>query len=625
MRGALVSLDDACREILGQHPYPPALRRALAELLAAAALLASTLKFKGTLDRPAAGRGPGAAARRRMRRGAQPARDRAVERRRRALPADAPLSVLAGDPARSRLAITLDPKDGGPLYQGIVALEASSIAALIEHYLTTSEQIDSRMVLAADGARVRGLLLQRLPSAGPDDDATWQRAVAAGRHGSTPPTLLGAAAAERAARRALPRRRHPPVRAARRCASAAAAREERVANALRMLGPRRSREHPRRAGHGRRDLRVLQSQLPFVADDARALFAQPGCRRRTAAGRGSPLADRRSGEQPMSLYVPGHFAARDRDDLRAARPRPSVRDAGDAGRARAARHAPAADPRRRPRAARHAARSLRARQSARARSSAAESIAIFHGPHAYVSPSWYADPAAAVPTWNYAVAHAHGTIELAQDAAETRAILDLLIQRFEARARGALAARARPRPRLRAMVDAIVGFRIRVKRIDVKFKLSQNRSARGPRARGGGPRRRRLRRRRSRRRRGCGRCDGRSDDRRRRRDRRPSQQSRKRGEVEEQVRILVAAPDRIREQRGEDQTDRVPHRARDAAALAARRRESSVRRRLPRGEITPAPACPATCRPSRRAAAAVAASAASAATARSCRARASSP
>jgi transcriptional regulator len=60
-----------------------------------------------------------------------------------------------------------------------------------------------------------------------------------------------------------------------------------------------------------------------------------------------------------------------------------------------------------------------------------ESMAIFHGPHAYVTPSWYADPKGAVPTWNYAVAHVHGTLELARDAAETRAVLDLMIQRFE--------------------------------------------------------------------------------------------------------------------------------------------------------------------------------------------------
>ena len=104
-----------------------------------------------------------------------------------------------------------------------------------------------------------------------------------------------------------------------------------------------------------------------------------------------------------------------------------------------------------------------------------ESLAIFHGPHAYVTPSWYADPAGAVPTWNYAVAHVHGAIELARDAAETRAVLDLMIQRFES---------GRTTPwrlgldpgLLHAMVGAIVGFRIRVKRIDAKLKLSQNRA-----------------------------------------------------------------------------------------------------------------------------------------------------
>ncbi|MET0682453.1 MAG: FMN-binding negative transcriptional regulator [Casimicrobiaceae bacterium] len=104
-----------------------------------------------------------------------------------------------------------------------------------------------------------------------------------------------------------------------------------------------------------------------------------------------------------------------------------------------------------------------------------ESMAIFHGPHAYVTPSWYADPAGAVPTWNYAVAHLYGAIELACDPAETRAVLDLMIQRFES-------GRAKPWQlgldpgRLHAMVGAIVGFRIRVKRIDAKLKLSQNRS-----------------------------------------------------------------------------------------------------------------------------------------------------
>ncbi len=106
---------------------------------------------------------------------------------------------------------------------------------------------------------------------------------------------------------------------------------------------------------------------------------------------------------------------------------------------------------------------------------AAESIAIFHGPHAYVSPSWYAEPAAAVPTWNYAVVHAHGTLELARTPVETRAILDVLIHRFES-GRDAPWEPGLDRSRMDAMVGAIVGFRMKIKRIDAKFKLSQNRS-----------------------------------------------------------------------------------------------------------------------------------------------------
>lgn len=104
------------------------------------------------------------------------------------------------------------------------------------------------------------------------------------------------------------------------------------------------------------------------------------------------------------------------------------------------------------------------------------SVAVFHGPHAYVSPSWYADPATAVPTWNYAVAHVHGIASVMADETETRALLDELVHRYEG---------GRPRPwhlqleghPLAAMLGAIVGFRLSIERIDVKFKFSQNRSA----------------------------------------------------------------------------------------------------------------------------------------------------
>jgi len=103
-----------------------------------------------------------------------------------------------------------------------------------------------------------------------------------------------------------------------------------------------------------------------------------------------------------------------------------------------------------------------------------ESIAIFHGPHAYVSPSWYAEPAKAVPTWNYAVVHAAGTLDIVDDPLEKRRILEALVHRFEA-SRAAPWEFAMPQPQRDALVGAIVAFRMRIRRLTGKFKLSQNR------------------------------------------------------------------------------------------------------------------------------------------------------
>lgn len=111
----------------------------------------------------------------------------------------------------------------------------------------------------------------------------------------------------------------------------------------------------------------------------------------------------------------------------------------------------------------------------------AESIAIFHGPHAYVSPAWYAEPAKAVPTWNYAVVHACGTLDVIDDPVETRRVLDALVHRFEAN-RAAPWQFAMPERQRDALVGAIVAFRMRIRRLTGKFKLSQNRPA-GDRAR----------------------------------------------------------------------------------------------------------------------------------------------
>jgi transcriptional regulator len=102
------------------------------------------------------------------------------------------------------------------------------------------------------------------------------------------------------------------------------------------------------------------------------------------------------------------------------------------------------------------------------------SVAIFSGPHAYVSPSWYRDPSQAVPTWNYATVHAHGVLEILDDPAAAREVLEMLAERFEG-GRPAPWRLAMPAKQRDALVGAIVAFRLRVDRLDAKFKLSQNR------------------------------------------------------------------------------------------------------------------------------------------------------
>lgn len=105
--------------------------------------------------------------------------------------------------------------------------------------------------------------------------------------------------------------------------------------------------------------------------------------------------------------------------------------------------------------------------------SASEVMAILWGPHAYVSPTWYATHPS-VPTWNYAVAHAYGRARLLDEAQLAR-LLARLSGTYES---------GRPQPwRMQAlepefvakMLGAIVGFAIDVERLEGKFKLSQNR------------------------------------------------------------------------------------------------------------------------------------------------------
>ena len=98
-------------------------------------------------------------------------------------------------------------------------------------------------------------------------------------------------------------------------------------------------------------------------------------------------------------------------------------------------------------------------------------VAIFQGPHAFVSRGWYRDPADNVPTWNYAAVHVTGMPALL-DEAGTRAALEQLAARFEPPELPPIA-----QDKFGKLLHGLVAFRMPVERLDVKFKMSQNKPA----------------------------------------------------------------------------------------------------------------------------------------------------
>lgn len=103
-----------------------------------------------------------------------------------------------------------------------------------------------------------------------------------------------------------------------------------------------------------------------------------------------------------------------------------------------------------------------------------EVLVIFHGPHAYVSPRWYATQPA-VPTWNYAVVHAYGKPGLITDQTRLDALVKRMIRFYEGDGENAWSGELPP-DYLSKQLNAIVGFEIVITRLEGKFKIGQNRS-----------------------------------------------------------------------------------------------------------------------------------------------------
>lgn len=182
VRGEFVEISSTWRQVQARSDYPAPVKTLLGEMLSAAALLSANLKFNGVIVMQIHGDGPvrllvvECDADLRLRATAKMAPEATVDD-------NATLQQLVNQDGHGRFAITLDPKDkmpGQKAYQGIVPLDGGNVATVIENYMHRSEQLDTKLWLAANDEVARGLLLQKLPTAGginppAEDLETWNR------------------------------------------------------------------------------------------------------------------------------------------------------------------------------------------------------------------------------------------------------------------------------------------------------------------------------------------------------------------------------------------------------------------------------------------------------------------
>ncbi|TLY88943.1 MAG: Hsp33 family molecular chaperone HslO, partial [Gammaproteobacteria bacterium] len=182
VRGHWARLGSAWRELRAHSTYPPEVTGLLGEAVVASVLLAATLKFRGTLTFQLEGNG---ALKLLVAQCTHDFRVRAVARVDRGAVRGEFTEVAGGAVFRSlvgtdgRITVTVEAEERSMRYQGVVPLSGASLAESLEAYFASSEQLPTRVLLAADEAGGAGMLVQKLPGAGAEGDfeevaAAWE-------------------------------------------------------------------------------------------------------------------------------------------------------------------------------------------------------------------------------------------------------------------------------------------------------------------------------------------------------------------------------------------------------------------------------------------------------------------
>lgn len=172
-----VRLTSAWQQSMAHHSHPTCVTKLLGELVAAATLMAANIKFDGALLLQLQGDGPIALMVAECR--SDMTIRATVKLRDRPIPSDGTLQTLVNPNGGARFIVVLDPpknRPGRQPYQGVVPLEADTIALALEEYMLRSEQLQTRIWLAADSSSCAGLLVQQLPLQGGSQASEQERA-----------------------------------------------------------------------------------------------------------------------------------------------------------------------------------------------------------------------------------------------------------------------------------------------------------------------------------------------------------------------------------------------------------------------------------------------------------------